>query len=122
MEGCGPLGGCLGSLLAEEQDGVGEGVTFAETHHHYPEWSGGEEGWVYDCCNVCMHPCLSVCVCVHAHGHTAYKTSFPITNFVSTAIGYTVLHRQQSTRLAQYMLPLDHQNRKITKSVENTSH
>ena len=29
-EGCGPLGGRLGSL-------VGEGVMFAEIHHHYPE-------------------------------------------------------------------------------------
>ena len=69
MEGCGPLGGRLGSLLAEQQDGVGEGVTFAETHHHYPEWCGGEEGWVYDCGNVhawCVCVCVCVCVCIEA--------------------------------------------------------
>ena len=66
MEVCGPLGGRLGSLLAEEQDGVGEGVTFAETHHHYPKWCRGEEGRVHDCGNVYMHPCVCVCVCVRA--------------------------------------------------------
>ena len=48
--------------------------------------------------DVHMHPCLCVCVCVCVCARTqlgAYKTSFPTTNFVRTAIGYTALHRQQ---------------------------
>ena len=51
------------------------------------------------CVCVCVRAC--VCVCVirthncplqHKCSRFAYKTSFPTANFVSTAIGYTVLH------------------------------
>ena len=59
----------------------------------------------------------------HTHIHIDTHTQLVITtNFVSTVIGYTALHRQQSRCQPQYTPPLDHQNRKITKSVKNNSH
>ena len=71
VEGCGPLGGHLGSLLAEQEDGIGEGTPLAQAHHHNPGWKVNRSVCVCVCVCVCVHMCESVrgvcvCACVHA--------------------------------------------------------
>ena len=63
VEGCGPLGGHLGSLLAEQEDGIGEGTPLTQAHHHNPGWKVNRS--VCECVRVCVWcVCVSVCVCV----------------------------------------------------------
>ena len=63
VEGCGPLGRGLGSLLAEDKDKVGERVTFAETHHHTLSGVEVKRCMIVVMC-ICTHVCVCVCVCV----------------------------------------------------------